>query len=114
MRKLFTKYLLNARKGVCIAASLSGILISQSAFAQANEGEELLGAAASSMANIGILLGRVVQVALLIGALVTLAMAIINVMKGEREAASKIAWWVIGLGLGFAFITIIVNRFSAV
>lgn len=111
MVKNFFKFFSGARRGVCTAAALAGTMVSQTAFAQ-TEGTDILDAAATSMSSLGVTLGRVVQIALLIAALVTLVMAVINVLKGEREAASKIAWWVIGLALGFAFVSIIVARFG--
>ena len=49
------------------------------------------------------------KIVLGIGALITLAMVIFNVLKGEREAAQKMAWWVVGLSVGFAMLSIIPN-----
>ena len=63
----------------------------------------------SSQALYGLLesVANLLRVILGIGALVTLVMVIFNIFKGEREAASKIAWWVAGLTLGFVLITVV-------
>lgn len=42
-----------------------------------------------------------------IGALCTLIGIIINVMKGEREAAEKLLYWTLGLAIGFILIEIL-------
>lgn len=52
---------------------------------------------------------KLLQVILGLGALVTLVMVIFNIFKGEREAATKIAWWVAGLTLGFVLITVVAS-----
>lgn len=52
---------------------------------------------------------QLLQIILGIGALVTLVMVLFQVFKGEREAASKIAWWVAGLAVGFVLITVVKN-----
>lgn len=108
MKKLANFYIKH-RSEITKAALLASAAISQSAFAQKNAGEELLTEATNSMKELANGFVTVIQIGMLIGALVTLVLAIINVMKGEREAATKIAWWVIGLTVGFAFITIIKN-----
>ena len=42
-----------------------------------------------------------------IGALIALVLAIINFIKGERDAAQKVGYWVIGLAVGFVFLSIL-------
>lgn len=63
----------------------------------------------SSQALYGLLesVANLLRVILGIGALVTLVMVIFNIFKGEREAATKIAWWVAGLTLGFILISVV-------
>lgn len=53
------------------------------------------------------------KIVLGIGALITLVMVIFNIFKGEREAAQKMAWWVVGLSVGFALIAIVPNLAGA-
>lgn len=47
------------------------------------------------------------QVVMGLGAIVVLAIVIFQVFKGEREAAQKLAWWVVGLTLGFTLLTVV-------
>ena len=57
---------------------------------------------------------RFLQIGLGIAALVTLVMTIYNVFKQEREAATKLVWWVVGLAIGFALLTILANQLAGV
>lgn len=120
MRKLFSKISSFANKCAYAASALTGVIISTTASAQAsagvgaNIGEEIGEAAASSMSSIGLIIARLFTGALLIGALVSLALAIINFMKGEREAASKLAYWFVGLMIGFALVAIIVSKLNTI
>ena len=36
-------------------------------------------------------------------------MVIFNMFKGEREAASKLGWWVAGFAIGFVLIEVVKN-----
>lgn len=106
--------IMNKFKNYMKAASASlvlGLASGMNAFAQyqAIDGTQALSQAGNSMSSLIQSLARVVQIALALGALVTLIMVIYNVFKGEREAASKIAWWVVGLALGFTLVTVVVN-----
>lgn len=47
------------------------------------------------------------QVVMGLGAIIVLAIVIFQVFKGEREAAQKLAWWVVGLTLGFTLMTVV-------
>ncbi len=114
MRKIFSKLSTVTRKGACVALASSGLLVSQLAFAQASIAEGIGNATASSISSTGILIGRIFEGFLLIAALVTLVLTIINFMKGEREAASKFAYWFIGLLLGFALGAILINKFGTI
>jgi hypothetical protein len=114
MRKIFSKLSTVARKGTCVAMASSGMLVSQLAFAQASIAEEIGNATASSISSTGIIMGRIFTGSLLIAALVTLVLTIINFMKGEREAASMFAYWFIGLLLGFALGAILINKFGTI
>lgn len=72
-------------------------------------GEQLLTSSTTTMSSLLVLIANVVRIALGIGALVTLVLAIFNLIKGEREAAQKIGYWVVGLALGFALISVVVS-----
>lgn len=47
-----------------------------------------------SMANL-------LMVVMGLGALIVLVMIILRVMKGDKESAGKLAWWLLGLAFGF-------------
>lgn len=52
---------------------------------------------------------ELLQVVMGLGAIIVLAIVIFQVFKGEREAASKLAWWLVGLTLGFTLLTVVPN-----
>ena len=105
MKNFFKSLSLKGRIAVCSAAVAFGN--ASTALAQANIGETVLNESADSMKNLVGSLVRVLQVALGLGALVTLVIVVFNLFKGEREAAQKVAWWVVGLALGFALLTVV-------
>ena len=41
-------------------------------------------------------------------------MTIYNVFKQEREAATKLIWWVVGLAVGFGLLTALANQLAGV
>lgn len=83
-------------------------LTSGPVFAQ-DLGNAVLRESTSALRNLVNNVVSLLQVVLGLGALVTLAIVIFNVFKGEREAATKIAWWVAGLTIGFALLTVVKN-----
>lgn len=42
-----------------------------------------------------------------VAAFVTFTILVFKLLKGEREAAEKIAWWVAGLALGSALLSVV-------
>ncbi len=74
-----------------------------------NFGVQVLTESKSKLQELIESLVQLLQVVLGLGALVTLVMVIFNILKGEREAAQKIAWWVVGLTIGFVLITVVKN-----
>lgn len=79
------------------------------AFAQDGAGNEVISTVNSQLRGMFDNIVQLLQIVLGIGALVTLVMVLFQVFKGEREAASKIAWWVAGLAVGFVLITVVKN-----
>lgn len=79
------------------------------AFATTDLSKQVLDETSASLKRIVTSLATVLQVGLGIAALVTLVFVVINLLKGEREAASKIGWWVVGLAIGFGAITVVAN-----
>ena len=84
-------------------------LFSGSVYAQlgGTEGAQILDQASQTMGSLVDGVVRIIQIAMGLGALITLALAIFNIMKGEREAAQKLGYWVIGLALGFALVSVV-------
>ena len=74
--------------------------------------ENFMVEAGSQMSSIGTAMVRVIKIGLAMAGLVTLLMAIINVTKGERESAGKIAWWVVGIAIGYLFISLLQNKMT--
>lgn len=88
------------------------MLISPLAQAQINLGEQVLSESKEAMTDLLDSLVELLQVVMGIGAIVVLAIVIFQVFKGEREAAQKLAWWVVGLTLGFTLLTVVSNLIS--
>lgn len=84
-------------------------LVSLPAFAQVSDtfGQQVLDQSSNALVGIVSSVVRLLRIVLGLGALVTLAMVIFNVMKGEREAATKVAAWVIGLTIGFVLLSVV-------
>lgn len=96
-----------------IAMLTAGLmLISPLAQAQINLGEQVLSESKEAMTDLLDSLVELLQVVMGIGAIVVLAIVIFQVFKGEREAAQKLAWWVVGLTLGFTLLTVVSNLIS--
>lgn len=72
-----------------------------------NLGQQVLEKSSTQLTQLLTSVTKLLQIILGLGALVTLVMVIFNIFKGEREAATKIAWWVAGLTLGFVLITVV-------
>lgn len=85
------------------------MLVGTVADAQAglNLGETVLTESTSALRNLLDSIVSLLQVVMGIGAIVVLAIVIFQVFKGEREAAQKLAWWVVGLTLGFTLLSVV-------
>jgi small-conductance mechanosensitive channel len=89
--------------------SMGLALISPMAQAQSNLGQEVLESSTDALKELLDSLVTLLQVVMGLGAIVVLAIVIFQVFKGEREAAQKLAWWVVGLTLGFTLLTVVQN-----
>ena len=89
--------------------SMGLALISPMAQAQTNLGQEVLESSTDALKDLLDSLVTLLQVVMGLGAIVVLAIVIFQVFKGEREAAQKLAWWVVGLTLGFTLLTVVQN-----
>lgn len=101
-----------ARVAFCSAA-LALTAGADRAFAQI-DGNQILEAGTDAGKDLITNIVRFLQIGLGIAALVTLVMTIYNVFKQEREAAIKLVWWVVGLAIGFALLTILANQLEGV
>ncbi len=93
---------------VAVLTVLAGAATGVPAVAQ-NAGQQVLQQATSSFSELLDSLASFLRIALGAGALIMLVMAIYQLMKGERDAAQKLAYWVVGLALGFALLTVVLN-----
>ena len=93
----------------CVAvAGCKAVVGITSAFAQAdNVGAQLIDGANQSMKSLAQSVVSFLRIVMGIGALIALVLAIINFIKGERDAAQKVGYWVIGLAVGFVFLSIL-------
>ena len=98
---------------VAVAGCKAAVGISN-AFAQAdNVGTQLIDGANQSMKSLAGSIVSFLRIVLGIGALIALVLAIINFIKGERDAAQKVGYWVIGLAVGFVFLSILGNMIQS-
>ena len=109
---MFKSFKFNYRPVVAVAVMI--FLFGVNAFASfpsggdvADIGNSLLNTATLSLSKLVTSLVSLLQVILGLGALVTLAIVIFKLFKGDREAAEKIAWWVAGLTIGFVLISVV-------
>lgn len=93
---------------VAVLTVIVGLVSGAPVMAQ-NEGQQVLDQATNSFSGLIDSLANFLRIALGAGALVMLVMAIYQLMKGERDAAQKLAYWVVGLALGFALISVVLN-----
>lgn len=94
---------------VAVLTVLAGAATGVPAFAQSNEGATVLDQATESFRNLLQNLANFLRIALGAGALIMLVMAVYQLMKGERDAAQKLAYWVVGLALGFALLSVVLR-----
>lgn len=72
-----------------------------------NLGQEVIESSTDALKELLDSVVTLLQVVMGLGAIVVLAIVIFQVFKGEREAAQKLAWWVVGLTLGFTLLTVV-------
>lgn len=101
-----------ARVAFC-SAMVALSAASTEAFAQI-DGSAILDTGTDAGKDLISALVRFLQIGLGIAALVTLVIVIYNLFKQEREAASKLIWWVVGLAVGFGIMTALANQLSSV
>ena len=65
------------------------------------------GAATSGMKSLYGSVASLLQIVLGIGAVVVLVEVVLKFMKEEREAATKLIWWLLGLAIGFAMLSVL-------
>ena len=98
------------RKAKIALLSFGATLLAPVAQAQStNLGDEVLTESRNALVELMDSLVSLMQVVMGLGAIVVLAIVIFQVFKGEREAAQKLAWWVVGLTLGFTLLTVVSN-----
>lgn len=51
--------------------------------------------------------GSLLQVVMGLAGLVVLTMIVIRIMRGDKEAAAKLGWWLLGLAFGFIMISVL-------
>lgn len=82
------------------------------ALAEADPSDTFMTTVKQRLSNLLTSMGGVIKVVIAIGALVALIMVVVNIMKGERDAASKAAYWLIGLVIGFIAISLVTTSIS--
>lgn len=96
----------------CLIALLA--LTEPLAIAQDDLGTQVLDSSREALRGLLDSLVSLLQVVMGLGAIVVLAIVVFKVFKGDREAAEKLAWWVAGLTIGFALLTVVKNIVGSV
>lgn len=110
MKKFFANLSLKAR--IAFLSVMAG-LSSVSSFAQAGGRSSdqvtqlILDNSAREVAGIVPGIIKVLKYAVLIGGAISLLLVVFNIIQGERDAAKKAGWWLVGLGLGFAILSVL-------
>lgn len=108
MKKLVDKAIFKARYAV--GALLLAFGSYAPSYAQGeNLGKEVIESSASALYGLLDSIVVLLQIVMGLGAIVVLAIVIFKVFKGDREAAEKLAWWIVGLTLGFVLLTVVKN-----
>lgn len=111
MEKLFLNSV-NRLRLACLTAAL--VLTGTLASAQDDLGTQVLDSSKEALRSLLDSLVSLLQVVMGLGAIVVLAIVVFKVFKGGREAAEKLAWWVAGLTIGFALLTVVKNIVSGI
>lgn len=111
MEKLFLNSV-NRLRLACLTAALA--LTGTLASAQDDLGTQVLDSSKEALRSLLDSLVSLLQVVMGLGAIVVLAIVVFKVFKGDREAAEKLAWWVAGLTIGFALLTVVKNIVSGI
>lgn len=107
MKRFLTNLGLKAR--IAFLTLMSG-LVSVSASAQTDPlTQKILDGGADAMNGVVPGIIRIMKIAVIIGGAISLLLVVFNIIQGERDAAKKAGWWVVGLALGFAVLTILGN-----
>lgn len=72
-----------------------------------NLGQQVITGSTRALSDLVSNIVTLLQVVMGLGAIIVLAIVIFQVFKGEREAAQKLAWWVVGLTLGFTLLSLV-------
>lgn len=99
------------RKAQLAVLTAAFSLASATGFAQSgdNLGQEVIEAATDGLTGLLDSVVTLLQVVMGLGAIVVLAIVVFKILKGDREAAEKLAWWIAGLTLGFVLLTVVSN-----
>lgn len=95
------------KKSLMVAAGslVSGFYAALSA--QTNIGTKVITEVSKEGRNVITSLVELMQVLIVIAGIGTLATVVFKVVKGDREAAEKIAWWLGGLIIGFVLLQVV-------
>lgn len=107
MKKLFSSLSMRAR--IAFLTVMAG-LTTVPAMAQDDPiSSAILDQTTTGLQNIVPRVMAVLKVITLVGGGIALFMIIMNIIGGERDAAKKAGWWLVGMVLGFIVFTIIGN-----
>jgi len=93
--------------------ALVALFHSSLAFGQVSLGNDLLDETSTSLLGLLSSLVNLLRIAIGTGGLVSLVIAIFEVIKGERDAAGKVAKWFLGLAIGFVVLQVLYSFIEA-
>jgi len=72
-------------------------------------GNQMLTQTTASLKGLADQVVTLIQVLMGLGGMVVLVMIIFKVVKGDNQAAEKLAWWIFGLTIGFVLLVVLKN-----
>lgn len=92
---------------VTAAACLSNSAFTSMAQSADGLGEMFINSTADTFQSIAGITVRLIRIILGLSALVLLVYAVLKILKGDREAMDKIVYWIVGLIVGFLFLSLV-------
>lgn len=109
MKQFLQNMSLKARVAFCSA--MVGLVSVGQAVAQTTDPitQQIMEQSTSGLQGMVPQIVRILKIIVVIGGAISFLVVIFNIIQGERDAAKKAGWWLVGLALGFTALSILGN-----